>query len=445
MGIAPARRVAFDVLLRVETESAFAAELMHAPRSAFQSLSELDRALCTQLVIGTLRWRSRLDSSIAPHTRLDGLDPEVLTALRLAAFQLGFLDRIPARAAVNDGVELVKRARKRSAAALANAVLRKIVAEATKLRPTDAPMPSVADLAVNWAHPEWLVQGWADEFGMDIAAVICRHNQTQPPLAIHVDSPQVAEELMAQGIALTAGTLTRGARLVSSGDLLQTRAYREHRAYIQDEASQLVAAIVGTGERILDCCAAPGGKTRAIAVGNPGAQVVAADLYPHRVRTMSKLGMPANVNIIVADAQRLPLPGGFDRILADVPCSGTGTLARNPEIKWRLQPADLQDLQRRQIKILTAALGQLAPGGRLVYSTCSLEHAENEDVVRAVLASQSAAGLLPITDVLEEIKADLVWSGLPALVRGEFLRTLPGVHPGDGFFAAVFVRRGAQV
>jgi 16S rRNA (cytosine967-C5)-methyltransferase len=241
-------------------------------------------------------------------------------------------------------------------------------------------------------------------------------------------------------LVLAPGALMRRARVVVSGDLMQTRTFAEGRVAIQDEASQLVAALVGRGEHILDCCAAPGGKTRAIAAHNPGAHVIATELHPHRARTMQRIGLPANVTVITADAQRLPLSTTFDRVLADVPCSGTGTLGRNPEIKWRLTPADLDDLQQRQKAILHAALDRLAPGGRLVYSTCSLERAEDEDVVCAVLASRPEYSLLPAAMMLAEIGSERIWPNPTNLMRGDFLRTLPGIHPCDGFFAAVLVR-----
>ena len=176
-----------------------------------------------------------------------------------------------------------------------------------------------------------------------------------------------------------------GARIVVGGDVTRTRALTEGRVMIQDEASQLVAALVGTGSRILDCCAAPGGKTAALAARNPTAEIIAAELHAHRVELLRKRVRAANVQVIQADALSLAVSSGFDRVLADVPCSGTGTLARNPEIKWRLKPEDLDDLHQRQVGILHAALQQLSPGGRAVYSTCSLEREENEAVVEEVL------------------------------------------------------------
>jgi len=232
------------------------------------------------------------------------------------------------------------------------------------------------------------------------------------------------------------------ARIVIAGDLTRTSAFRNARLFIQDEASQLVAALVGTGSRLLDCCAAPGGKTAALAARNPTAQIVAVELHRHRADLLRSRIAAANVQVINADALQLPFRSEFDRVLADVPCSGTGTLARNPEIKWRLTAQDLGDLQARQVSILLAALRHLAPGGRAVYSTCSLEHEENEEVVENVLHQATGFRLCNCRDELARLRAtgELVWENLDSLVSGNFLRTTPGVQPCDGFFAAVLER-----
>jgi 16S rRNA (cytosine967-C5)-methyltransferase len=200
-----------------------------------------------------------------------------------------------------------------------------------------------------------------------------------------------------------------------------------------------VAALVGEGKRILDCCAAPGGKTSAMATRLPEAEIFAADLHPHRARVLRQLAPQSNVQVITADALHLPFGAEFDHVLADVPCSGTGTLARNPEIKWRLKLDDLTDLQQRQIAILLAAMQHVAPRGRVVYSTCSLETEENERVVEAALAQNSGFQLLPMQDELARLKSsgELVWGDPNQLISGKFLRTIPGVHPCDGFFAAI--------
>jgi 16S rRNA (cytosine967-C5)-methyltransferase len=501
MPVSPARAAAFDILLRVERESSYASELLHAPAHA--NLSTPDHALATELVMGVLRWRSRLDADIATASSqpLSKLDLEILIALRLALYQFLWLDRIPRRAALHESVELVKRARKRSAAPFVNAVLRKLSAAPRKQTLTDSEISSPEALARTLAHPQWLVERWASAYGIAAARRICQHNQSVPTTAIRLRTT-TAEH---QGITLIPGGLLASARRVQAGDITKTQAFRTAQIVIQDEASQLVAALVSTaalkeGSRILDCCAAPGGKTLAIADRNPTFAITAVELHPHRARLLQNLlgqnlsqqnsqspadssrgssvgpGLrpgqaehssaarnqhdphsAAGIQIITADAQHLPVSVLFDRVLADVPCSGTGTLSRNPEIKWRLTPDDLAQLAHRQLAILRSALAQVAPGGRLIYSTCSLEKEENENVVEQALSENNSFRLLDCHAELARLKESGELTGPnpispdsaspdpaspdPAsLTSGPYLRTIPGIHPCDGFFAAILER-----
>ncbi len=401
--------------------------------------------------MGVVRWRSALDEEITQSSSqaVSKLDLEVLTALRLALYQLRKLDRIPPRAAIHESVELVKRARKRSAAPFVNAVLRKLAA-APLPHPstsTEESFASPESLARALAHPLWLVERWVRAYGLAAAHQICQYDQSVPATAIRLRDPAAENDLRAEGIDLAPGALLASARRVSTANISPARAAGQ--AVIQDEASQLVAALVGRGSRILDGCAAPGGKTLAMADSNPDATITAVELHPHRARLLQKLlrsaaaspaARPHNIQIITADLQTAPLHATFDRVLVDVPCSGTGTLARNPEIKWRLQPEDLEDLRARQLAILRSALTQVAPGGRLIYSTCSLEKAENENVVEEALKQNSSFRLLDVRPELDRLEAEgvLTWPDLASLTRGPFLRTLPGIHPCDGFFAAIF-------
>jgi len=442
MSVSPARAAAYDILLRVEQEDSYASELLHSTRCA--ELTTADHGLATELVMGVLRWRSVLDSAIDKESsqRLEKLDAEVLTALRLGAYQLGWLDRIPARAAIHESVELVKRARKRSAAPFANAVLRKL-----------AQSPATGNVAVELihsattpqamaaasSHPEWLIQRWVSQFGFDVAGGICVYDQSIPVTAIRLRAVSAEEDLRREGIELTAGELLVDARCILSGDITKTKAFAEGRVAIQDEASQLVAALVGKGLRILDCCAAPGGKTWAIADRNPEATIVAAELHPHRAELLRKRVLAKNLQVITVDVRELPVGEPFDRVLVDVPCSGTGTLARNPEIKWRLKPADLGDLRLRQLSILQSAMKQVVSGGRLIYATCSLERDEDESVVEEALGANRSFRLLNSGSELARLRSDreLAATDLGSLVQETYLRTIPGLHPCDGFFVAV--------
>ncbi len=429
MSTSPARTAAFDILLRVDRTDAYATDLLHAP--PYEDLSARDHGLATEIVMGVLRWRSVLDEQIAQYSSqgLEKLDAEVITALRMAAFQLRFLSRVPQRAAVHESVELVKRAKKRSASSLVNAVLRKLADQ--KPRETNSE-------PVN-AHPSWLVERWKDAFGQDMARTICAYDQTVPEVAIRISDVAARAELAADGIQLAPGRILTSANRVESGGITNTAAFREGRVSIQDEGSQLVALLVGEGKRILDCCAAPGGKTRIIAERNPAASVTALELHEHRSRLLRKLVPEKNVKVLTADAKEFRSDTLFDRVLVDVPCSGTGTLAHNPEIKWRLKPEDLTDLHSRQRMILQSAMKLTAPGGRLVYSTCSLEREENSDVVAEALAANGSFHRIDCRTVLEYLSAngELQWKHMDSLLAGPYLRTIPGVHPCDGFFAGI--------
>lgn len=432
MPVSPARAVAFDILQEIERRQSFAVDLLHSDLTAF--LPEKDRSLCMQLVMGVLRWQSSVDAEINRATQNKKLDIEVRLALRLAIFQVRHLDRIPARAAVNESVELVKRARKRSAVPFVNAVLRNLA----------DPLPGESlQLHERFAHPAWMVERWIAQFGLEQAEFICAFDQQVPHTSLRLrqtDHAQLADELESAGLKLAPGRIMTTARIVLSGDVTATAAFRQGHVAIQDEGSQLVAALVGTGKRILDCCAAPGGKTSAVADRNPSARILGVELHEHRLRLMRKMVKAPNVEFLHADITSLPSKDSFDRILADVPCSGTGTIARNPEIKWRLTPKDLADLQKRQISILKSAMSRLENGGRLVYSTCSLEMEENQEVVENSL--QKGFRLLDCREALAVLKTngELAWPDPESLCQGPYLRTIPGVHPCDGFFAAIFQR-----
>jgi len=456
MAVSPARAAAFDIVLQVEQQAAYASELLHSSR--FAHLSPKDHGLTTELVMGVLRWQSLLDTQIASASsqKLEKLDTEVLIALRLAAYQLSFLERVPDRAVVNESVELVKRARKRSAAPFVNAVLRKLATSAANAGPDAQPAvatlkrrpaqsldageaqiaeaKTTAELSQASAHPLWLVERWTEQFGYEAAKQICIYDQKVPESSIQLHGQ---DEL--SGVRLSPGKLLRSARRLHPGTWMTVRDPRFDRIHIQDEASQLVALLAGKGSNILDCCAAPGGKTRLLAYRNPDATIVAAELHPHRARLLRNLVSAQNVRVIVADVRALPIAASFDRVLVDVPCSGTGTLARNPEIKWRLSPTDLLQLQQRQLSILQAAMQRVAPGRRLVYSTCSLEPEENQQVVEGALTADRSFHIRDCRVELEELQSagELAWKDLESLISGAYLRTVPGVHPCDGFFAAI--------
>jgi 16S rRNA (cytosine967-C5)-methyltransferase len=453
MPVSAARAAAFEILLRVERDDSYAAELLHS--EALDKLATRDHGLATELVMGVLRWQSLLDEKLAAASsqKLARLDLEVLIALRLGAYQLRFLSRVPARAAIFESVELVKSAQKKSAASFVNAVLRKIgTGDPEDYLGEIAKSPDAKALARNAAHPAWLMTRWVEHYGLERARQICIQNQSVPNLALNVNDV-TDEELASEGVQLSAGRLLVGARRIVAGNVTKNHAYRDGRISIQDEASQLVALLASQSNKeslseahgpILDCCAAPGGKSALMARRNSRAKVFAVDLHPHRARLLQKLHRQSNILIVAADARQLPFSKTFDRILADVPCSGTGTLAHNPEIKWRLRKEDLHDLQSRQVAILKSALAQLSRGGRAVYSTCSLEIEENEAVIKAALDNAPEFRVIDIRGELELLRQAGELTSEPvigSLLAGPYLRTIPGVHPCDGFFAAMIERK----
>jgi 16S rRNA (cytosine967-C5)-methyltransferase len=345
--MSPAREIAFRVLKRVH-EGGYATDLLRR-----ESGDQRDLALAESIVLGCLRYQSQLDHLIEVFSgrKQPKLDEEVRIALRMGIFQLRYLDRIPAHAAVTESVELVKLAHKRSAAGFVNAVLRKVTR-----RPVNWP-----DRATKLSIPAWMLERWEQQYGPEAAGKIARAALEEPEPAINPDTGRQ-----------------------------------------QDPGAQSIVPLLAIepGMTVLDLCAAPGNKTaQALALG---ARVVACDRYLKRLADV-----PSQAQRVVLDAATaLPFNLKFDRILVDAPCSGTGTLARNPEIKWRLRLADLPRFAQLQREILQRALGNLKPGGRLVYATCSLEREENEDIVEGLAVSAT------------------------------HLR-LPGRDPGDGFFAAV--------
>jgi 16S rRNA (cytosine967-C5)-methyltransferase len=476
--VSPARKIAFDVLRQVASQGAYASELLFTKLGSKPGsklglrVSSADAGLATELTLGVLRWQGLLDFLLQRHLDrpAERLDLEVQLALRLGLYQLRFLERVPAHAAVNESVELTKLAKKRSAVGFVNAILRKVTpdaklsnAEIAKLLAASA--TNAERLAILHSHPAWMVERWIAAFGAERALALLEANDRQARLSgallsrDDVDAPEaMMASLQADGLATEPGRWLRSAFTIASGNPTLSKAFLAGALSFQDEASQMVAHLVDArpGQRVLDLCSAPGGKTLLLArAAMPGGQVIAADLHEHRLRsTRQQLTRTAtqNVQLLALDAtQPLPFTETFDRILLDAPCSGTGTLARNPEIRWRLQPGDLGHAHRQQVAMLGHALQMLAPGGRLVYATCSLEPEENEQVVQEALATQPNIGPNIRTNIRPGIR---VVSGLAALephlragaagaplfdAQG-FFRSFPPDTQTDGFFAAVLER-----
>jgi 16S rRNA (cytosine967-C5)-methyltransferase len=460
MPVSAARKIAYEVLLRVDTGRGFAVDLLQCQKVS--ALKEADRRLATELVMGVLRWRGDLDFQIEQLSgrSVTSFDPEVVAVLRMGIYQVQFLERVPKPAVVDDAVELTKAARKRSAAGLVNAVLRKCKPPAARrgLIRFEQLGPEGID-AIERTVPHWLFERWearewphfgsAEAHGSAQTALRLAWASTQVPpttlrmTGVSIDRQALVAELAREGISVLPGEFGRFALLVKSGKVLSSQAWREGRVVIQDEASQLVAELVEprAGQRVLDLCAAPGMKAGLLAQLLERGALVVCDRSASRLRTLGRLvpsQAPSGVQLrrVRLDATRdLPFGISFDRILLDAPCSGTGTLARNPEIKWRLSLRDVARQAEIQTKMLRNALRWLAPAGRLVYATCSLEPEENEQVVEAVLSAMPAFRKLTRAELCGEFPA---WA---LLFDGHgYFRTRPDLHPMDGFFAAVVVR-----
>jgi len=432
--ISPARAAAFQILALVGENKGHSDELLHSAHTA--SLSAEDRNLATALVMGVLRWQIALDARLAkllarPDQRL--AEPVAL-ALRMGAFQLLHMDRIPAHAVLNESVEMCRAAGQPHAAGMVNAVLRKL---ATAQKSGKRIFESPAAFAERLGHPLWLVERWVATYGREAALAICEYDQCEPhPGSLFPIAPDEPIEPT------------------------PTAAHPSNAAPQMDDGSRLVAELAAAAlpfsvdslPRMWDCCAAPGGKTLMLALRLPKADIIASDVstkrLAHAAARMRRYAYTQHIRCEVADAATAAESGDaqFDLILCDVPCSGTGTLARNPEIRHRLRVEELARQSTRQRDILRGAVGRLAPGGRIVYSTCSLEREENEHVVEAI-ASEAGLRQLSVEPFLAKLAAAGILAGsggatlaASAVTGHGALRTLPGVHPCDGFFAAFLER-----
>lgn len=414
MKISPARLAAFDVLRRIETDRAFSSVLLPAYE---EKLSPPDRALCHELVLGVLRRQMLLDEVIRGFAGSKKLDTAVRIALRLGAYQLLFLEKIPAYSAINESVNLVQRAKKTSAKGFVNAILRRV---------GETQIPEV-DIAVETSHPAWLIEKWQNEFGLDEAKRIAAANNSVATSAFRFIGEASGEFEKSEFVA--SCYLTR-----SITSELREKADRGE-IYFQDEASQLVAHAVadGVGSSFFDVCAAPGGKTTQIVREARPALAVAGDLHWSRVEHLRQtcIRQQCAVEIVQYDATK-PLPfedAAFDTVLVDAPCSGTGTIRRNPEIRYFLSSEDFAELQGKQLAILKNASKVVTHGGRLVYSTCSLEREENEAVCSRFETDMSE---------FQKVKPRVPDRFITA---DGFGRTFPHRDGMDGFFIAEFLRR----
>jgi 16S rRNA (cytosine967-C5)-methyltransferase len=458
--IAPARAAALQVLQAVgANQSDLPAAIAHARGRLADAR---DRALLVELTTGTLRWLGAIDHLICHASKrpLARLDPEVLDILRLGIYQLLHLDRVPAAAVVDDAVQMTRKAGKASAAGFVNAVLRQVSRSRGRLplptrpAPRDDGTPADREAALDYlsttlSHPRWLVARWMDAHGFGAAERWTRFNNESAPLTLRVntlraDRATVQEDLRRYGVECRETAAAPDGLVAIAGNPLHTPLADEGLFVLQDEASQAVAclSLATAGERVLDTCASPGGKSLAIAaaVGASG-QVVAGDVRGRRIDllrdTLARARAAGRVHPLQIDLnQPLPVQAVFDCVFVDAPCSGLGTIRREPEIRWRRRPEDLPRCAAAQLRMLQHAAAAVRPGGRLVYATCSSEPEENEGVVAAFLSSTAGFAALDRQTIVDRV---------PATVRGLIndaghLRTWPWLHGLEAFFGAVLIR-----
>ncbi|HEX9365960.1 MAG TPA: 16S rRNA (cytosine(967)-C(5))-methyltransferase RsmB [Vicinamibacterales bacterium] len=442
--IAPARVAAYDTVLAVAARRADLPAALARARARLPD--ERDRALAGEIATGTLRWQGAFDHIIEtfagrPSARLD---PEVLAILRISLFQLLHLDRVPAAAVVNDAVELAGKAGKRSAAGFVNALLRRASRERAHL-PLPA-QPPIDVLAITLSHPRWLAGRWLARYGFDAAEAWERFDNVPAPLTLRANTLRTTRDALAQALE-AAGVRTQPVRfaaqglIVTAGNPLLTPLAHTGAFFVQDETSQLVGELVAAagGERILDACASPGGKTTqmAAAMGDRGT-IVAADVRGRRLDLLTRTILESgarHVHVVQANARGVPpFREVFDAVLVDAPCSGLGTIRRDPDVRWRRSEADLAPLAEAQREMLAQAATVVRPGGRLVYATCSSEPEENEEVVRAFLAGH--AGFRRARPALFDARPELA-----ALLDEEgALKTLPFRDGLEAFYATCLTR-----
>ncbi|AZK49029.1 16S rRNA (cytosine(967)-C(5))-methyltransferase RsmB [Paenibacillus lentus] len=453
-----ARDAALHVLTGVEQEGAYSNLLLNAALQK-SGLTGPEAGLATELVYGTISRKNTIDYYLDQFVAkgVVKLQPWVRNLLRLSFYQIFYLDRIPPHAAVNEAVNIAKRRGHQGISGMVNGVLRNVLRRKEELKlPED--MPSVRRIALEHSHPEWLVSRWIEQYGEETAEAICRANNESPPVNVRVNGMQISRaELMhrmeEQGLKVAASRVSPdGIIVLSGGNMALTDWYRDGLLSIQDESSMLVAEAVDpkAGMTVLDCCAAPGGKTCHMAERmEGGGRVIANDIHPHKVKLIEdqaarlQLG---NVQAQSGDALELDkrfAPESFDRILLDAPCSGLGVIRRKPDLKWVKTPEDISEIIKIQQDLLDRASVLLKPGGVLVYSTCTIEPGENEEVVKQFLSRhpefEPAPKLAEWQRFSQEVSRENNQTGINTDSIG--LQILPQHFHSDGFYIVRLMKR----
>jgi 16S rRNA (cytosine967-C5)-methyltransferase len=408
-------------------------------------LTDLDQAFVREVVYGVLRWQGKLDWIISAysHIKPHRMERAVIIILRMGAYQILFMDRVPSRAAVDESVKLAKGVKKGDAAPFINGILRGIAEKRKEVPYPDLQTDPLDHIATIYSHPLWMVQRWVDQWGAEEAIALCQADNQIPPFTVRVNTlkgtrEEALTQLYDEKIAATPTPFSPVGITITNPPPLDTWGLlQEGLLQVQDEAAQFISMLLNPqpGERVLDVCAAPGGKTTHLAqlMGDRG-EIVAMDVNQPKLGLLQENCRRLGITIVKALAHDatapLPFPpGSFGRVLVDVPCTGLGTLRRNPDGKWRLKEADIPRLQQIQGKILTQAATMVKKQGLLVYSTCTMTPEENEGVIDPFLSESNEFRLEDASLALPSECEGLVDS------KG-CLRTLPHRHGMDGFFSA---------
>ncbi len=439
-----ARRAAADILANIDAKGSYGNLELKKYLGSF-SLSPLDRGLATELVYGVLRYRLTLDWALGLFLKKDpgGLKPLLRAVLRSGAYQILFLDKIPAAAACSESVRLVKASRFSGFAGLVNAVLRNLARRRDNLPWPPAEGDPEAYLSITYSHPPWMVKRWLGRFSLKEAEGLLRANNTPTPLTfrvqtLRVEGGELKERLAREGFDTRPGLLPETLRVVAGrGDPAATRAFKTGLFSIQGEVSALAARLLGPqpGELAVDLCSAPGGKATHLAqLMEDRGRVIAGDFHPHRQKLVEaaakRLGLES-IETRVWDARSLPaeLRGQAHRVLLDAPCSGLGVIRRKPDLKWHRQPGDFAPLAALQREILSEGVKLLRPEGRLLYSVCTNEPEETEELLAAFLQENPRLQALPLRDALPP--------GMAACPGGAGLHLYPHLREGEGFYFAL--------
>lgn len=441
-----ARGIAVEILNKIELKGAYAEPLLDSYLAGKNSFDNRDRGLITELVYGILRNRNRLDWVIAEiyNGDFDSMETTVRNILRIGIYQVLYTDRIPHFAAVNEAVMTAKKTRPKTAG-LVNALLHKTLTIKNDIKWPDMKIDPVRTISIIHSHPSWMVERWRELYGIDETIAICRENNKIPPLTVRINTLKISRDktisaLKNEGISAAPTIFSPEGIIISNNPkgLRETDAFRQGLIRVQDEASQLAAHLLDPqpGDQVLDFCAGNGGKTLHLAalMQNNG-KITAVDVNHNKLKHLlseaKRLGVTIVQTIQEDGAKRNDaLSENFDKILVDAPCSGLGTLRRNPEIRWRLKSSEIEMLKQKQKKLLQNAAGCVKPGGSLAYCVCTTTPEENEEVAFEFLEDNKQFKLKSPPDFPSE------------LVTAEgFLRTFPHIHGTDGFFGALFVRK----